>query len=125
MNESDVAQRGAEIRRQMLGDAYVDDSLNDPVVRKFAEVMTRTVWGVIWDRPGLDIKTKCLICVVSDATAGRTEELKLHLRMALREGWTQDELVDAIIHLAGYIGAPLTRGAILTARDVFAETQST
>lgn len=124
MAESDTYRKGAEIRRRMLGAEYVQESLSDPVTRAFAETMTETVWGVIWQRPGLDLKTKTLICVVSDATAGRTEELALHLRMALREGWTEQELTDAIIHLAGYIGAPLTRGAILTARDVFQQVRA-
>ena len=124
MAEGEIYRRGAEIRRRMLGEAYVQESLADPVTRKFAEVMTETVSGIIWNRPGLDLKTKTLICVISDATAGRTEELALHLRMALREGWTEDELTDALIHLAGYIGAPLTRGAILTARDVFAKVRA-
>ena len=124
MAESENYRRGAEIRRRMLGEKYVQDSLSDPTTQAFAEVMTETVWGVIWQRPGLDLKTKTLICVVSDATAGRTEELALHLRMALREGWTEKELTDALIHLAGYIGAPLTRGAILTARDVFTQVRA-
>jgi 4-carboxymuconolactone decarboxylase len=124
MAESEAYRKGAEIRRRMLGAEYVQESLSDPVTRAFAETMTETVWGVIWQRPGLDLKTKTLICVVSDATAGRTEELALHLRMALREGWTEQELTDAIIHLAGYIGAPLTRGAILTARKVFEQVRA-
>ena len=74
--------------------------------------------------PGLDPETKTLTDVISDSTATTTKELALHLRMALREGWTEDELTDALIHLAGYIGAPLTRGAILTARDVFAQVRA-
>lgn len=119
MAESETYRRGAEIRRRMLGAEYVDASRADPVMSQFADVMTETIWGVIWDRPGLDLKTKTILCVASDATAGRYEELALHLKMALQEEWTEQELIDSLIHLAGYIGAPLTRGALLTARKVF------
>lgn len=123
MAESEAYRVGAEFRRRMLGDEYVNESFADPAVKAFSDTMIETVWGVIWQRPGLDLKTKTLICVVSDTTAGRTEELALHLRMALNEGWTEQELTDAIIHLSGYIGAPLTRGAIRTARDVFQQVR--
>jgi len=75
----------------------------------------------LWARPGLDAKTRALICVVSDAATGRTPELALHLRMALRLGWTEDELCETLIHLMGYVGAPPIREAMLAASPVFAE----
>ena len=61
------------------------------------------------------------ICVISDAATGRDPELKLHLRFALNQGWTEDELSEAILHLAGYVGAPLVREALLTAIETFKE----
>lgn len=123
MAESETYRRGAEIRRRMLGDQYVQQSSRaaDPVLGKFSDVAIETIWGVIWPRPGLDLKTKTLICVVSDAATGQEPELALHLKMALQEGWTEDELSEVLIHLLGYVGAPLVREAFLVARRVFEE----
>ena len=72
-------------------------------------------------RPGLDLKTRALICVISDAAQGRDPELKLHLRFARNQGWTEDELSEALLHLTGYVGAPLVREALLTAIETFKE----
>jgi len=91
---------------------------------KFAEVTQETIFGALWTRPGLDLKTRALICVISDATNGRDPELKLHLRMAINQGWTEDELVEALLHLGGYVGVPLIREALLTAKDTFAEMRA-
>ena len=93
----------------------------DPIMQKFAALSSETIFGTLWTRPGLDLKTRTLICVASDTTAGRTPELAIHLRMALRQGWTEDELVETLLHLMGYVGAPLIREALLTAKEVFAE----
>jgi 4-carboxymuconolactone decarboxylase len=62
--------------------------------------------------------------VVSDAATGRDPELALHLRMALRQGWTEDELTEVLLHLSGYVGAPLIREAMLTVSAVFAEARN-
>jgi 4-carboxymuconolactone decarboxylase len=90
-------------------------------MKKFIDVATETVFGALWTRPGLDLKTRALICVISDAATARTPELGLHLRMARRQGWTEDELVEALLHLSGYVGVPLIREAMLTAKEVFGE----
>jgi len=63
------------------------------------------------------------VCVVSDAATGQEPELAIHLRMALRQGWTEDELVEVLLHLSGYVGVPLIREAMLTAKEVFAEVK--
>ena len=93
----------------------------DPIMRKFLDVATETVFGALWTRPGLDTKTRALICVVSDIATAREEELAIHLRFALGQGWTEDELLEVMLHLSGYIGVPSTRGAMLVAKRVFAE----
>ena len=127
MPESENYRKGAEMRRRLLGDAYVDragrTTYTDPMMRKFIDVATETIFGGVWTRPGLDLKTRTLVTVVSDAATGREAELAIHLRMALRQGWTEDELVEALIHLVGYVGAPLVRDALLVARDLFAEVK--
>jgi 4-carboxymuconolactone decarboxylase len=76
---------------------------------------------MLWSRPGLDLKTKTLICVISDTAQARWPELAIHLRMARRQGWTEDELSEALMHLCGYIGLPSVREAMLTAKEVFEE----
>ncbi|MBI3969580.1 MAG: carboxymuconolactone decarboxylase family protein [Chloroflexi bacterium] len=116
---SEAYKRGEQVRRQLLGDEYFEKSMADPVMRKFTEVTVETLWSVLWTRPGLDMRTKTLICVVSDAATGRHPELKNHIKLALNHGWTQDELLDVFVHLYGYVGAPLTREAFLIAKEVF------
>ena len=128
MTESETYRKGRELRRQLLGDAYADRAdqtvYTDPIMRKFIDVATETVFGALWTRPGLDLKTRTLICVISDAATARMPELAIHLRMARRQGWTEDELVEALLHLSGYVGVPLIREALLTAKDVFAEMRA-
>ena len=125
MAVSETYQKGQAMRRKLLGDAWVD-RINktvyaDPIMQKFMDVANETVFGALWTRPGLDLKTRTLICVVSDAATARTPELAIHVRMALRQGWTEDELVEVLLHLSGYVGVPLIREALLTAKEVFAE----
>jgi 4-carboxymuconolactone decarboxylase len=128
MAESSRLEQGRAMRRKLMGDAYADrleqTVYTDDVMRKFAEYSTEAVFGGLWTRPGLDTKTRALICVVSDTATGRTPELAIHIRMALRQGWTEDELVEALLHLSGYVGLPLVREALLTAREVFAEMRA-
>ena len=69
---------------------------------------------------GLDLKTRTLICVVSDTATGRYPELAIHLRMALRQGWTEAELTETLLHLSVYVGLPLVREALQTAGATFA-----
>jgi 4-carboxymuconolactone decarboxylase len=125
--ENEAFQKGQELRRRLLGDAYVDRvnhaTYGDPIMRQFIDVVTETVFGSLWTRPGLDLKTRTLVTLVSDAATGREAELAIHLRMALRQGWAEAELTEALLHLIGYVGAPLARDALLVARAVFAEVR--
>ena len=125
MAESELYRKGAALRRQLLGDAAVERSTreiySDPVMKKFIDMATETVFGTLWTRPGLDLKTRSLVCVVSDAATGREPELGLHLRMALRQGWTEEELTEVLLHLSGYVGVPIIRESMLVASKVFAE----
>ena len=128
MAESENYKKGAALRRRLLGEAHVErinqTVYTDPVMKKFIDVATENVFGALWGRPGLDLKTRALICVISDAATGRAPELALHVRMARRQGWTEDELVEALLHLSGYVGVPLIREAMLVARDVFKEMRA-
>jgi 4-carboxymuconolactone decarboxylase len=127
MAESEAYRKGQEIRRQLLGDEFVERATRtvytDPMMRTFIDTATETVFGTLWARPGLDLKTRTLVCVVSDTATARTEELAIHLRMALRQGWTEAELTEVLLHLMGYVGAPPVREAFITAKKVFAEVR--
>jgi 4-carboxymuconolactone decarboxylase len=128
MVQSELYRQGEAIRRQLRGD--VDFARNksaydkDPVMKKFMDVATETVFGALWARPGLDFKTRTLICVVSDAATGRHPELEIHLRFALKHGWSEEELIEVLLHLSGYVGVPLIREAMLVASRVFAEVRA-
>jgi 4-carboxymuconolactone decarboxylase len=121
----DRRAQGKAMRRKLMGDAYADKLDNGlykhPIMEKFAAYTQEAIFGALWTRPGLDLKTRALICVISDAAQGRDPELKLHLRFARNQGWTDDELSEALLHLTGYVGAPLVREALLTAIETFKE----
>jgi 4-carboxymuconolactone decarboxylase len=114
MADSERLQKGRDVRRKLMGEEYVErinrTVYDDPMMQKFIDVASENVFGA-----------RTLICVVSDAATGRPEELAIHLQMALRQGWTKDELTEVLIHLLGYVGAPLVREAMLTAKKVFAD----
>src|SRR5690348_1412872 len=128
MTDTPLRQKGRAMRRELLGAAHADkidrEVYADPIMEKFAALTQETIFGTLWGRTGLDLKTRTLICVVSDTATGRTPELKLHLRFARNHGWSEDELVEAILHLLGYVGAPLVREALLVARETFAEVRA-
>jgi 4-carboxymuconolactone decarboxylase len=125
MAESELYRKGAALRRELFGEAAVEkvdrEVYSDPVMKKFIDVATETVFGALWTRPGLDRKTRALVCVVSDAATGREPELALHLRFALRQGWTEEELIEVLLHLSGYVGVPLIRESMLVASRIFKE----
>ena len=127
MSKADM-KKGREMRRNLLGDAFVDriagTTYKDPQMKKFLDLANETIFGALWTRPGLDLKTRTLITAISDVSTGREVELAIHLRMAVRQGWTEDELAEAILHLMGYVGAPLVRDAMLVATKVFEELRA-
>ena len=128
MTQSDLYKKGEAIRRNLMGEAAFArrqaEYHSNPVMKKFIDVATETVFGSLWARPGLDIKTRTLICVVSDAATGRHPELDIHLRFALKEGWTEDELTEVLLHLTGYVGVPIIREAMLVAAEVFKDVKA-
>ena len=123
MSKSELFEKGLQVRKDVLGEDYVNKSIAgaDEFTRTMAEWSTEFCWGALWTRPGLDIKTRALICVISDTCMGREPELALHLRMALRQGWTEEELTEALLHLSGYIGVPIIRECLQVASKVFKE----
>src|ERR1700757_3069802 len=94
MAESELYKQGTEMRRRLMGAATADQMAttvyDDPMMKKFGDYAREAVFGMLWTRPGLDLKTKALICVVSDTAQARWPELAIHLRMARNTGWTED-----------------------------------
>jgi 4-carboxymuconolactone decarboxylase len=123
MTTSEVYKRGEAVRRKLRGDKDFErnkaEYTKDPVMKKFIDVATEGIFGVLWTRPGIDLKTRTLVCVVSDAATGRYPELDIHLRFALKQGWTEEELTEVLLHLIGYVGAPVIRDAMMVASEVF------
>lgn len=123
MTNSELYEKGQAMRAELYGGDAAAASKRKvyagPLMQKFIDVATEFTFGGIWTRPGLDLKTRAMVCVVSDASTGREAELAIHLRFALRQGWTEEELTEALIHLSSYIGLPLVRGAMLVAEETF------
>src|SRR5438477_9927105 len=95
---------GLAVRRAVLGDEYVDHALarQDDFTAPFQDFITRYAWGDVWGRPGLDRRTRSCISVALLAALGQPGELAVHLRGALRNGVTVDELRDVLLHAAVY-----------------------
>lgn len=127
VSKSETYQKGVATRREVMGEALADKLAatvyKGPVMEKFADYSTEAIFGMLWSRPGLDYKTRALICVISDACGHCWPELELHIRFALRHGWTEDELTEALLHLGGYIGVPSVREALIIADKIFREAR--
>jgi 4-carboxymuconolactone decarboxylase len=126
VSNKELREKGQAMRTELFGEAFeksMDQSLykDDPVMQVFREVAMENVFGALWTRPGLDLKTRTLICVVTDVATRAESELALHLRMALRQGWTEIELTETLAHMSGYIGVLPVRDAMRTASRVFKE----
>lgn len=105
-------EAGDRVRREVLGDEHVDrQSAPSEFRRPFQEYLTRTAWGSVWTREGLDRKTRSCITLAVLTALGRTEEIPLHVRGALRNGLTEQEISEVLLHTAVYAGVPAARTA--------------
>jgi 4-carboxymuconolactone decarboxylase len=122
MDERDRYEAGLKTRRAILGDAHVDASLanRDEFTSDFQNFITRYAWGEIWTRPGLPSQTRSLITITMLVALNREEELRLHLRAALKNGVTQNEIREALLQSAIYCGVPAANSAFRIAQEVFA-----
>ena len=116
------------MRQELMGRAMAEKmaktAYDDPLMEDFADRTREAVFGLLWTRPGFDVKVRALITVISDTATAAWPELRIYPRMALNQGWTEAELGEALLHTAGYIGAPSVREALLVAREVFAEMRA-
>ncbi|MGW1591732.1 bifunctional 3-oxoadipate enol-lactonase/4-carboxymuconolactone decarboxylase PcaDC [Streptomyces sp. NPDC002386] len=119
----DRYQSGLKVRREVLGDAHVDQELAqaDEFSGDFQEFMTRYAWGEIWDRPGLDRRTRSCVTLTALIAGGHLEDLALHVRAALRNGLTPDEIREVLLQTAVYCGVPAASRAFRVAQQVVRE----
>jgi 4-carboxymuconolactone decarboxylase len=116
----DRLERGMAVRREVLGDAHVERALagRTPFNAEWQEFLTSYAWGDIWSRPGLDRRTRSCITVAMLVALNHPEELALHLRGALNNGVTPDELREILLQAAVYCGAPAANAAFRAASQV-------
>ena len=126
MSDSDRDQAredGMKVRREVLGDEHVDAAIErtTPFTRDFQDFITRYAWGEIWARPGLDRRTRSCITLTALIARGHEHELPMHVRAALRNGLTPDEIGEVILQCAVYCGVPAANSAFAIAQRVLAE----
>src|SRR5262245_27154995 len=123
MDERRRYARGLRVRRSVLGDDHVDEALRrrTPLTADFQDLITRYAWGEIWTRPGLPRTTRSLVTLAAMVAQNRTEELRMHLRAALRNGVTRDQIKEVLLQMAVYCGVPAANSAFQLAAELFAE----
>ena len=116
----DAYSRGMEVRRQVLGDEYVDAAIDSatPFDADFQRLVTEFAWAGVWDRPVLDRRTKSLVTLAILASFGH-DELDLHLEAAVRNGVSSDEIREVLLHVAVYAGVPSANSAFKRAKTFF------
>ena len=127
MTSGDAAhERGMRISREVLGDEYVDAAVErtTPFTADFQDLITRYAWGEIWARPALDRRTRSCITLTALMARGHLDELALHVRAALRNGLTQEEIKEVLLQGAIYCGVPAANAAFAKAQRVFDDLAS-
>ena len=109
-------------RREVLGDEHVDRAIEGTTefTADFQDFITRYVWGEVWSRPGLDRKTRRLLTITALVATGRADELEMHIRAALADDVSPDELKEVLMQCAVYCGVPAANGAFAIAQRVLA-----
>lgn len=117
---SDAFEAGLATRKQVMGEDFVAQAFAKatPFTQPIQEHITRAAWGDVWQRPGLDLKTRSMITVALLTALGKQHELKGHVRGALNNGVTQQELQEILLHVAVYCGVPTAVEAFRTAAEV-------
>jgi len=119
----ELYDKGMEIRRAVVGDAYVDASLKnaDEFSQPMQDLVTQFCWGEVWSRPGLDRRSRSLLNLAMISALNRPEELLLHVRGAINNGVTKQEICETFLQVAVYCGMPAGLGSFKVAKQVFKE----
>jgi 4-carboxymuconolactone decarboxylase len=127
MSEGDGPRdQGMRVRREVLGDSYVDGAIarTTPFSASFQDFITRVVWGDVWSRPELDRRTRSCVTLALLTALGHDHELALHVRAAVRNGVTEREISEVLLHSAVYAGVPAANRAFQVAERALAELAS-
>ena len=119
-------ERGMQVRREVLGDAHVDRATarTTGFTADFQDFITRYAWGEIWTRPGLDRRTRSCVTLTALVALGHHDELAMHVRAALRNGLTEDEIKEVLLQCAVYCGVPAANSAFAVAQRVLADLEA-
>jgi 4-carboxymuconolactone decarboxylase len=120
MDERERYEVGMNVRRKVLGDAHVDrvEAAKAALDADFQDLLTRYAWGEIWSRPGLPRQTRSLLTIALLVALNRGEELRLHLRAAVNNGVTPEEIREVLLHCAIYCGIPAANSAFHAAKEM-------
>jgi 4-carboxymuconolactone decarboxylase len=123
MDDAERAAQGMTVRREVLGDEHVDRAVagTTPLTAPFQDFITRYAWGEIWSRPGLSRAERSMITLTALVVLRQEEELAMHLRAALRNGLTPEQIGEVLLHTAVYAGVPAANRAFAIAREVLAD----
>ena len=119
----ELFEKGLKVRREVLGSEYVDASLKnaDSFTMPLQELITQYAWGDIWNRPGLDRRTRSFLNLAMITALNRPHELRLHIRGAVNNGLTKEEIGEVFLQSAIYCGVPAALDSFRTAKEVFKE----
>jgi 3-oxoadipate enol-lactonase/4-carboxymuconolactone decarboxylase len=122
-NEGQRRDAGATVRREVLGDAHVDRAVvgTTSFTADFQDLVTRYAWGEIWNRPGLDRRSRSMITLTALVAGGHWEELAMHVRAAVRNGLSIDEIGEVLLQAAVYCSVPSANRAFAIAQEVLGE----
>ena len=122
MND-EARERGMNVRREVLGDDHVDAALerSSEFSADFQDLITRYAWGEIWTRPGLDRRTRSVVTLTALIARGQFDELEFHLKAAVRNGLTRNEIREVLLQCAIYCGVPAANSAFAVAQRVLVE----
>jgi 4-carboxymuconolactone decarboxylase len=123
MSDEATYGHGMQVRREVLGDAYVDAAIErtSDFTADFQDYITRNVWGGIWTRPGLDRRMRSAVTMTAIVALGREGQLDRYVRAALRNGLTTGEIKEILLQTAAYCGVPAANGAFAIAQAVLEE----
>jgi 4-carboxymuconolactone decarboxylase len=118
-------EQGMKVRREVLGDAHVDraEARRNDFNGDFQDFITRYAWGEVWSRPGLPRHARSLVTLALMVALNRGDEFRMHVRAALNNGVTRDEIRELLLHTALYAGLPAANTAYHLAEEVFAEAR--
>ena len=119
----ELFEKGLKVRKEVLGSEYVEASLknSDELTMPLQELITQYCWGEIWTRPGLDRRTRSFLNLATMTALNRPHELKLHVRGAINNGLTKEEILEVFLQSAIYCGVPAALDSFRVAKEVFKE----